>query len=339
MNQADLNVDLDYICSVIGVGTPMGSPVPVTGGLLHRMWRVETQCGTLAVKVLNPEIISRPDAKQNYRISEKVAKIANDMGVPAVVAKTVGEDPWIESNGSYVMVFDWVDGGTLLPGECSFEHASRMGEILFQIHSLDIVIPDLEPPTWSSPPEDTWNSLVEKARRSISYWEYMLKNLLPDVLKWSRLFQDAAIPLSQHLIISHGDLDSKNVIWKNAQTPYVIDWESAGYVNPTLELIEVALNWSRKQDGTSDKARFQAVIQSYVKAGGSLYGNVVDALYGTMGGMLGWLEYNMRRSIDEDVFGSDERELAQREVKQTVCELHKLSDGIVEYAGWIVDVE
>ncbi len=335
MTQADLNIDLGHICALIGAGAPLGSPEPVTGGLLHRMWRVETQGGTFAVKVLNSEIMSRHNAKENFRTSERVAKIANGEGICAVIAKTVGDDPWIESNGSYVMVFDWVDGRTLLPEECTSEHARRIGEILFRIHSLNMVIDGLEPPTWSAIPEDTWKSHIAKARQSISCWELPWETLLHDVINWCRLFQDAAARLSKRLIISHGDLDSKNVIWNDEQTPYVIDWESAGYVNPTVELIEAALNWSRNQDGTSDKTRFQAVIQSYVQAGGSLYGNVLDALYGTLGGMLGWLEYNMRRSVDEDVFGGDERDLAQREVKQTAHQLKKLVGVVFDYAQWI----
>ncbi|MHB1629735.1 MAG: phosphotransferase [Bacilli bacterium] len=338
MNKADLNVDFGDICSFIGIGSALRRPELVTGGLLHRIWRVETENGIFAVKVLNQEIMSRPDAKQNFRIAERVAKIANNNGICAVIAKTVGNDPWIESNGSYVMVFDWVDGRTLRPEECTSEHAMRIGEILFQIHRLNIVIDGLEPPTWSAIPEDTWKSHIEKVRQSISCWELPWETLLHDVINWCRLFQDAADRLSRRLIISHGDLDSKNVIWNDEQTPYVIDWESAGYVNPTVELIEAALNWSRNQDGTSDKTRFQAVIQSYVQAGGSLYGKVLDALYGTLGGMLGWLEYNMRRSVDEDVFGSDERDLAQREVKQTAHQLKKMVDIVFDYAQWIEEI-
>ena len=38
---------------------------PVSGGLLHKMYRVETTSGIYAVKVLNPEIMQRPTALQN----------------------------------------------------------------------------------------------------------------------------------------------------------------------------------------------------------------------------------------------------------------------------------
>ena len=334
MAEADSDIDLGYICSLVGAGTPLGGPEPVTGGLLHRMWRVETQNGTFAVKVLNPEIMLRSDALQNFRVAERVARAAYDGGIPAVTTRTAGDDPWFESNGFYVMVFDWIDGRTLLPEECTLEHAGNMGELLLRLHSLDIPIDGLEPSIWSPVAQDVWERHIEKARQSVSCWGLPCEGLLRDVINWCRAFGATAGRLPEQMVVSHRDLDSKNVLWKDEHTPYLIDWESAGYVDPGVELMEVALNWSRNQDGTSDKTRFQAVVQRYMLAGGSLRGNVLDALRGTTGGMLGWLEYNMRRSVDEDVFGRDERELAQRQVKQTVHELEAFHEAVLGYVQW-----
>ena len=41
--------------------------VPVTGGFMHRMYKVSTANHTYAVKHLNPEIMKRPDAMSNYK--------------------------------------------------------------------------------------------------------------------------------------------------------------------------------------------------------------------------------------------------------------------------------
>lgn len=89
------------------------APTPVTGGLLRRVWRVKTRGGIFAMKVSNPEIMTRSTAAQNYRNSDRIARVAKACGVFAVVARTVGDDPWIETNGSFVMVFDWQEGRTL----------------------------------------------------------------------------------------------------------------------------------------------------------------------------------------------------------------------------------
>lgn len=338
MNQRDFDVDLKQVFSVLDIGSPIGSPTSVHGGLLHRMWRVETESGTFAVKVLNPEIMSRPDAKRNFRNSERVARIARNNGICTVTARTVGNDPWLESDGSYVMVFDWIDGRMLPPEECTLKHAMKIGEVLFQIHRLNIVLDDVKPSIWSGIPEDTWKVHINDAHESVSCWQFDSATLLNDVINWSRLHQDASKKLAQRMIMSHGDLDAKNVLWDNTQSPYVIDWESAGYLNPTVELIEVAMNWSRNKDGTSDRTRFQALVRSYLQAGGTLSGDALDALYGSMGGMLGWLEYNMRRSVDNEVFSRDERHLAQKEVKQTVHQLTQFVHLIFDYAKWFEEI-
>lgn len=333
-----LNVDLSTICGAFEIGTPQRMPQLVTGGLLHRMWRLETDNGVFAVKVLNPEIMSRPDAKTKYRVSEKIAQQAFVNGIRAVPAKIVDSEPWIELNGEYVMMFDWVDGVTLLAKVCTSEHGKRIGEILSEIHNLDIAIDGLELPTFSAVSVDTWTRNIENDGRDASCWGFPCETVLQDVTSWSRLYQDAVDILSKKYVISHRDLDAKNVIWNHECIPYLIDWEAAGYVNPTVELIEVALNWSRSNDGTVNKERFQGVIQAYLEAGGKLLSNVLDAVYGSFGGMLGWLEYNMRRSVDKDVFGTDDRELGRREVINTLQKLKKLNQSVSDYARLVAEV-
>jgi len=330
--------DLITICDLFGIGIPQTPPHSVTGGLLHRMWRVETERGTFAVKVLNSEIMSRPSAKLNYRISEKVAQAAYRNGIRAVTAQTVGDAPWVELDGQYIMVFEWVTGHTLRSEQCTSEHVSKIGKTLLHIHSLDLVIADLEPSVVSVIPDETWRSHIEKARHGIACWGLEYKFLQNDVFNWSRLYEHATESLGQQFVISHRDLDRKNVIWTTENTPYLIDWESAGYVNPTVELIEVALNWSRNHDGTSNKERFQATVEAYIGAGGTLHGKVSDAVYGSLGGMLGWLEYNMHRSLDEDVFSAEDRELGHQEVLHTVHELKRLTESVADYARWVEEV-
>ncbi len=326
------------ICTMLGIGTPRKEATPVTGGLLHRLWRIETDCGIFAVKVLNPEIMSRPSAPQNYRNSERVARAAKNCGVQAVTARTVGDDPWMEINGTYIMVFDWQEGRTLQAYECTAKDARKIGRILFQIHELDIKIEGLSPAIWSGISEETWLNHIDKACCAVSCWGVSPKSLLDDALVWSHQYKDAACELEKRMVISHGDLDPKNVIWDDKGAPFVIDWESAGYVNPTVELIEAAINWSRNQDDSADKSRFQAVIEGYVRAGGLLHGTVLNGIYGSMGGMLGWLEYNMRRSVDEKVFDDHEKDVGQREVKQTVRHLKEFSESVYEYAQWIDEI-
>lgn len=331
-------MDWNVIGPVLGIGVPKAPPQPVTGGLLHRMWRVDTEQGTYAVKVLNPEIMGRREAKHNYRVSERVAQVAYKRGVHAVPARMVGNEPWIEVSGSHVMVFDWIQGRTLLPWECTVNHARAIGHVLNGIHALHINVDGLELPTGEAVPIETWQGHIKRAEQNGMCWGFPCEYFLDEVVCWSRLYTEAVKNLSEQVVVSHRDLDSKNVIWSDEDVPYLIDWESAGYINPTVELVEVALNWSRLVDGAADKERFRAAILAYVHAGDVPRDEVSDAVYATLGGTLGWLEYNMRRSLGDDVFGAEERELGTREVRHTVDELKRFTQTAPEYITWANEI-
>ena len=72
-------------CNEYGLGGVLAL-CPVFGGLLHKMYRVETESGTYAVKVLNSEIMRRPEALNNTINSEKVAHALENL-VPVVAAQ------------------------------------------------------------------------------------------------------------------------------------------------------------------------------------------------------------------------------------------------------------
>lgn len=62
---------IEKLCRLL-LGEIMGEPVPVPGGLLHSMYRVETKQGRYAVKALNPEIMRRPTDFSALNIDEPI---------------------------------------------------------------------------------------------------------------------------------------------------------------------------------------------------------------------------------------------------------------------------
>ena len=52
-----------------------GEPVPLDGGFLHRMYRVETREGTFALKLLNPFVMRRETAPDNFAKAEGLEQI------------------------------------------------------------------------------------------------------------------------------------------------------------------------------------------------------------------------------------------------------------------------
>ena len=47
-------------------------PKRIEGGLLNKMFKISTTTGNYALKVLNPEVMTRKDGKKNIIFTEKV---------------------------------------------------------------------------------------------------------------------------------------------------------------------------------------------------------------------------------------------------------------------------
>jgi len=64
---------IEILCNELGLGDIAVAPTALSGGLLHRMYAVQTTSGRYVVKALNPEIMARPTAMQNFIRSELIA--------------------------------------------------------------------------------------------------------------------------------------------------------------------------------------------------------------------------------------------------------------------------
>ena len=93
-----------------GLGKVDGDILPVSGGLMHRMFKVQTTTGTYAVKCLNPEIMNRPDAMKNYSEAEWLEWILEENGISIVAALSFGDKKMISLGGRYYYVFHWNEG-------------------------------------------------------------------------------------------------------------------------------------------------------------------------------------------------------------------------------------
>lgn len=82
----ELIADLMMKCGFGAVRFPIE---PVTGGLMHRMYRVKTDSGIYAVKHLNPEIMGREGVFDNYARAEKIECLLEKEEIPIVPAITV----------------------------------------------------------------------------------------------------------------------------------------------------------------------------------------------------------------------------------------------------------
>ncbi|HLZ56396.1 MAG TPA: aminoglycoside phosphotransferase family protein, partial [Ktedonosporobacter sp.] len=288
----------DDLCARLGLGMPLTEPRVVTGRHLHRIWFLPTTTGTFAVKQLNPAILSKPDIRDTYRQTEQIAEAMAAQGIPAVAALRANLDPLVETEDGTVMVYPWIDGKLLLPGPVEPVLARQIGALLARMHALHLPIAGLVPPE-SVFVDDDWDLLTFHAADRGIPWAYQVRALMPRLLEWSQEATQAARTLQHTLVVSHRHLEQKNVIWLDTDTFKIIDWEASGLINPTLDLVGTALNWSGQMTGAPREESFAGVFDGYVEAGGRVQDRSIDALHALIGIRLGWLLFNMRRSLGE----------------------------------------
>ena len=253
------------VCRRYGLGMSVTLPSVVTGGLLHRMYRLETDQGCYAVKILDAGIMRKPGVQDEFRRAERIAKLFASAGVPAVTALDLEGDTVQDVGEATVIVFPWLDGYMLPFGPVTIEQARHIGAVLGRIHALDLQVPGLPLPVFSTYADAHWEALVRQAASASMEWADDPASLLIELRAWNGLAQEGYAGVGSRWVVSHGDLDQKNVLWQDDETPYLIDWESAGLVNPVLEVIGAALSWSGQTIGPPEQAVFTALLREYCR--------------------------------------------------------------------------
>ena len=325
------------ICDESKLGEIIGVPVSISGGLLHKMYAIETDKGKYAVKILNPQIMLRPDAMMNYINSERVANLVSKK-VPAVPAKIIYGNFIQTIDSQFYIVFDWIESIPLNSSVINSSHSEKMGSILADIHSTDFSELHLKKDLATHEQSVNWKYYIQQGQKSNAEWVESLIEIVDKLYEWSALAYKANRVLSTNLVISHRDLDPKNVLW-NKDNPVIIDWEAAGYVNPMHELIETAIYWSKDKTENIVKERFFAFINGYKKRNGETQADWSTVLENGFSGKLGWLEYNLKRSLWIECTDGEEQKMGTTEVVGTIKEIKYYAEIISKLVNWLNNVK
>ena len=301
-----------------GLGDVLLPVVPVSGGFMHRMFRVNTPECSYAVKRLNPEIMKRPDAMRNYRRAESLETILEEAGIPIVPALAVRGRKMQETGGEYFYIFRWQKGSitdwhNITPAQCR-----QAGGIQGRIHALQPRRIAHQEPDLSAV---NWNEYAEEADRKQSVIAPLLKenSVLLDYAQAAVNSARQALPDLE--CITDEDMDPKNVMWNDGK-PVVIDLECLDYGNPVSHALQLSLQWAGITTCSLDPGLQKAFFEGYLEAwdnGFRDYGSVLGLAYT----WIEWLEYNITRALGE---GPDEseRETGVAEVRNTIRRLQYL---------------
>ncbi|MHB1483088.1 MAG: phosphotransferase [Saccharofermentanales bacterium] len=328
----EYKLQFDKLCIKLKLGQLTSEPEQIFGGHLNRMYAMSTTTGKYAVKALNPQVMLRPEAKQNHLNAEHIAQIAAKV-IPAAPAKIFDGNFMIEIDGQYYLVFDWLDGKSIFYNEITINECHKMGNILAKLHSVDFSELNLVDTCYSAEKLTDWNDYLQKGIKANVPWVDLVSKNIANLTEWNYRIINASKKLSEEIVISHGDLEPKNVMWKD-DNPVIIDWEGAGFIHPMHDLVETALYWSVNADGSHDKDKFLAFVYGYKNVQGEITADWPVVL--DKGFSLGWLEYSLKRSLGIEAADEEERQMGSEHVVGSIHMLHeydRMKERIIDWMG------
>jgi Ser/Thr protein kinase RdoA (MazF antagonist) len=327
-------VQLENLCNVLGLGELVKGPTSISGGLLHKLFAVETNLGKYAIKLLNPQIMNRTKAMMNFIQSEQIANVSS-LYVPALPARIFNGSQ--EQDQHFFLVFDWFEGKTLKQLDIHTKHCEIIGSMLASIHKIDFSRLNLTDDKTPSIGKIDWEFYLDKGIESNAVWVNLLSETIDRIYEWNEYANKSENLLSEYRVISHRDLDAKNVLW-NQDTPLMIDWESAGFINPMQDMVETAIYWSETETGTIDEERFFSFVKSYKSTYGPLHANWNLVLSSGYSSKLGWLEYSLKRSLWLECSDEKEQQMGTEQVIATLNTLIRYEALVSKLEQWLNNV-
>ena len=305
----NLLVKLVRMC---GLGKIIADVESVSGGLMHRMYKVITDSGVYAVKHLNAEIMKRPDVHENYARAEKIEGILENSDISIVPAMVIGGNKMQKIDDQFFYVFRWQEGKITDWNHISNEMCFKAGNILGRIHAIEPKNIEYQTPETS---HIDWRGYVLKAKEENSAITSLLEDNEGLLVYVESELNKARASLPAMLCLSNEDMDPKNIMWDNG-IPWMIDLECLDYGNPMSHVMQLALQWSGIVTCEMDVDKMIAFFDGYFEAYDNCFRGYSDVV-GVAYTWVEWLEYNIQRSL-EKCMDEAERELGISEVRNTM---------------------
>ncbi|MEU7875468.1 aminoglycoside phosphotransferase family protein [Dactylosporangium sp. NPDC049140] len=234
------------------LGAPIGPMTRVHGGFANRLYRLDTDQGSFAVKEMN--LLDRRSA---YRAEDvfrfERAAFAAGIAMPEPI-----------SVSDHTLVHRWVEGEKIPEAPVPAAYAFEIGEILARIHALDVEWTD---DSTEDPASRDWPELAERATATGQPWAAELTAQVETFLAIAHFVDTCERP--GPVVLTHKDIQPWNLLAHEGR-PVVLDWELSGMLDLSGELGSTALSLA-KGPGFDDirPAVFRSVLDGYVAGGGA----------------------------------------------------------------------
>lgn len=285
---------------------------PVSGGFMHRMYKVKTDVGVYAVKHLNPEIMRRENVHDNFKRAEEIEVILENEDIPIVPAMVLSGKKMQELHGNYFYIFRWQEGHITDWDNITLEQCRMAGNILGKMHAICPQKVAHKEPELS---RINWKEYVQRAVTEKNEIAPILEENLQLLIHAEEALNGARASLPDVQCISNEDMDPKNIMWENGE-PLVIDLECLDYGNPISHALQLALQWSGIVSCNMDVEKIVAFFAGYLEAYDNCFRGYSD-IFGLAYTWVEWLEHNIRRALGTCA-DEAERTLGISEVRNTI---------------------
>lgn len=303
-----------------GLGPVILPITSVSGGFMHRMYRVDTKDRSYAVKHLNPVIMKRPESMNNFKRAESLETVLEEAGIPIVPAVMIDGSKMQEYDGNYFYIFRWQNGKMSDWHDISAAQCCMAGSIQGRIHAIAPKQITKTEPVYSSV---DWDKYIEEAAGKDSETGALLMENRELLVFAQDELNKALSALPGIECITDEDMDPKNVMWYDGK-PVVIDLENLDHGNPVSSALQLSLQWSGVTVCDLDFDKLKAFFDGYLEAydnGFRDYGSVFGLAYT----WIEWLEYNINRALGQ-CSDETEREMGITQVKYTVARIRYIYD-------------
>lgn len=297
-----------------------GEIVPVSGGLMHKMWKVRSATGTYAVKCLNPEVMKRPEAMANFKAAEELENVLEAHGLPIVPAIPFEGRKMLDLDGQYCYIFRWQEGSITDWNRITAAQCRMAGEILGRMNGIEPC--NTEPAAPESSDID-FDGLEKEAEGLGSSIAPVLRVNIELLKKAQAKLNAARANLPSMSAVDNPDMDPKNIMWYEDR-PYVIDLECLTRGNPIESCLNLSLQWAGTVTGSYQKENLKAFFEGYLSAYDNAFRSY-DELFGIAYAWLEWLTYNIGRALGKEGSDPSEIRLGEEEVRNTIARIQYLN--------------
>jgi aminoglycoside phosphotransferase (APT) family kinase protein len=262
------------------LGKPLRPMTLIHGKSSNRLYRLDTDQGSFAVKELNSV-----DRRWTFYADDvfQFERAAFTAGIP--MPEPILAEPDL-------LVHRWVEGDQMPEAPVSKAFAFEVGEILARLHALDV--------EWShelvnEPTQRDWPQLAERAMATGQPWADELASHVRTFLAIADFVDTCDRP--GPVVLTHKDIRTWNLLARDAR-PVVLDWELSGLLDLASELGSTALSVAKGLGFNDvDPIVFRSVLDGYVAGGGTLPPSGPNWFVFMIEGWIGFTRWNIMRCL------------------------------------------